>query len=188
MRSLLRRDFGPGETSARKCFSHRMHLTPNKLVGTYRQVRTSNQQMVSAAHATPDANLLSAAVRGDEAAFDTLVGPLIEAGFKLAVVIIRDREERAMWSRKPPTWLGGDSTNSARKTGYGRGFSPSWPTTAAPCAEGAGGRPSDCHWFEISRRFGSVTSSPISTYSGSFVDCRTWNVSPYSCSFTWTCL
>ena len=38
-------------------------------------------------------DLVSAAMHGDEAAFDALVGPLIEPGFKLAAVILRDREE-----------------------------------------------------------------------------------------------
>jgi RNA polymerase sigma-70 factor (ECF subfamily) len=40
-----------------------------------------------------DAFLVSAAIGGDEAAFDSLVGPLIEPGFKLAAVMLRDREE-----------------------------------------------------------------------------------------------
>jgi RNA polymerase sigma-70 factor (ECF subfamily) len=39
------------------------------------------------------ADLVSAAIDGDETAFDTLVGPLIEPGFKLAAVMLRDREE-----------------------------------------------------------------------------------------------
>jgi RNA polymerase sigma-70 factor (ECF subfamily) len=38
-------------------------------------------------------DLVSAAIAGDEAAFDSLVGPLIEPGFKLAAVMLRDREE-----------------------------------------------------------------------------------------------
>jgi RNA polymerase sigma-70 factor (ECF subfamily) len=37
--------------------------------------------------------LVSAAINGDETAFDTLVGPLIEPGFKLAAVMLRDSEE-----------------------------------------------------------------------------------------------
>lgn len=39
------------------------------------------------------ANLISAAAAGDEGAFDALVGPLIEPGYKLAVVMLRDAEE-----------------------------------------------------------------------------------------------
>lgn len=38
-------------------------------------------------------DLVSAAIAGDETAFDSLVGPLIEPGFKLAAVMLRDREE-----------------------------------------------------------------------------------------------
>lgn len=37
--------------------------------------------------------LVSAAINGDETAFDALVGPLIEPGFKLAAVMLRDSEE-----------------------------------------------------------------------------------------------
>jgi RNA polymerase sigma-70 factor (ECF subfamily) len=37
--------------------------------------------------------LVSAAISGDEGAFDALVGPLIEPGFKLAAVMLRDSEE-----------------------------------------------------------------------------------------------
>jgi RNA polymerase sigma-70 factor, ECF subfamily len=37
--------------------------------------------------------LVSAAISGDETAFDALVGPLIEPGFKLAAVMLRDSEE-----------------------------------------------------------------------------------------------
>jgi RNA polymerase sigma-70 factor (ECF subfamily) len=40
-----------------------------------------------------DRELVSAAIDGDEAAFDALVGPLIEPGFKLAAVMLRDGEE-----------------------------------------------------------------------------------------------
>jgi RNA polymerase sigma-70 factor (ECF subfamily) len=39
------------------------------------------------------ADLVSASISGDQAAFDALVGPLIEPGFKLAAVMLRDREE-----------------------------------------------------------------------------------------------
>jgi RNA polymerase sigma-70 factor (ECF subfamily) len=38
-------------------------------------------------------SLVEAAISGDEAAFDALVGPLIDPGFKLAAVMLRDREE-----------------------------------------------------------------------------------------------
>lgn len=38
-------------------------------------------------------DLVSAAIAGDEAAFDALVGPHIETGFKLAAVMLRDGEE-----------------------------------------------------------------------------------------------
>jgi RNA polymerase sigma-70 factor, ECF subfamily len=37
--------------------------------------------------------VLQAARAGDEAAFDELVGPLVEPAFKLAVVMLRDRHE-----------------------------------------------------------------------------------------------
>jgi RNA polymerase sigma-70 factor (ECF subfamily) len=37
--------------------------------------------------------LVAAAISGDEGAFDALVGPLIEPGFKLAAVMLRDSEE-----------------------------------------------------------------------------------------------
>jgi RNA polymerase sigma-70 factor (ECF subfamily) len=39
------------------------------------------------------ADLVSAAAGGDESAFDALVGPLIDPGFKLAVLMLRDGEE-----------------------------------------------------------------------------------------------
>jgi RNA polymerase sigma factor (sigma-70 family) len=39
------------------------------------------------------ADLLSAALAGEETAFDALVGPHIESGFKLAAVMLRDGEE-----------------------------------------------------------------------------------------------
>ncbi len=51
------------------------------------------QEMVSAVVRSPEANLISAAAGGDEGAFDALVGPLIEPGYKLAVVMLRDAEE-----------------------------------------------------------------------------------------------
>src|SRR5690349_8019828 len=40
-----------------------------------------------------DGGLVAAARAGDEAAFDAVVGPLIEPGFKLAVVMLRNRDE-----------------------------------------------------------------------------------------------
>ena len=38
-------------------------------------------------------DLVSAAIAGDEAAFDALVGPHIETGYRLAAVMLRDGEE-----------------------------------------------------------------------------------------------
>ena len=49
--------------------------------------------MVGIVPSGPDRNLVSAAVAGEEAAFDALVGPHIESGFKLAAVMLRDGEE-----------------------------------------------------------------------------------------------
>jgi len=49
--------------------------------------------MVSAAPLQPDAGLVGQAVSGDEAAFDALVGPVLEPAYKLATVMLRDREE-----------------------------------------------------------------------------------------------
>ena len=40
-----------------------------------------------------NAELVSAALAGDEVAFDALVGPHLESGFKLAAVMLRDGEE-----------------------------------------------------------------------------------------------
>ena len=40
-----------------------------------------------------DTGLVAAAIAGDEAAFDALVGPLVEPGFKLARVMLRDSGE-----------------------------------------------------------------------------------------------
>jgi RNA polymerase sigma-70 factor (ECF subfamily) len=40
-----------------------------------------------------DGNLVAAALAGNESAFDALVGPLIEPGYKLAVIMLRDKEE-----------------------------------------------------------------------------------------------
>jgi RNA polymerase sigma-70 factor (ECF subfamily) len=48
---------------------------------------------VSAIPHGSEADLIAAAVGGDEAAFDALVGPLIEPGYKLAAVMLEDREE-----------------------------------------------------------------------------------------------
>src|SRR5438309_5996192 len=61
--------------------------------GTKPALATSNSQMVSAAPLQPDAGLIGQAVSGDEAAFDALVGPVLEPAFKLANVMLRDREE-----------------------------------------------------------------------------------------------
>jgi RNA polymerase sigma factor (sigma-70 family) len=49
--------------------------------------------MATTAWLSSDADLLPAAIAGDEAAFDALVGPLIEPGYKLAAVMLRDGEE-----------------------------------------------------------------------------------------------
>jgi RNA polymerase sigma-70 factor (ECF subfamily) len=49
--------------------------------------------MASTAWLSSDADLLPAAIAGDETAFDALVGPLIEPGYKLAAVMLRDGEE-----------------------------------------------------------------------------------------------
>jgi RNA polymerase sigma factor (sigma-70 family) len=40
-----------------------------------------------------DGDLVTAAIAGDEAAFDALVGPLVEPAFKLAAVMLQDSEE-----------------------------------------------------------------------------------------------
>jgi RNA polymerase sigma-70 factor (ECF subfamily) len=49
--------------------------------------------MVSTVMSSSQADLISAAAGGDEGAFDALVGPLIEPGYKLAAVMLRDAEE-----------------------------------------------------------------------------------------------
>jgi RNA polymerase sigma-70 factor (ECF subfamily) len=49
--------------------------------------------MVSAAPLSPDARVIAQAASGDEAAFDALVGPLLDPAYRLAVVMLRDREE-----------------------------------------------------------------------------------------------
>ena len=49
--------------------------------------------MVTAVLPSSQADLISAAAGGDEDAFDALVGPLIEPGYKLAAVMLRDAEE-----------------------------------------------------------------------------------------------
>jgi RNA polymerase sigma-70 factor (ECF subfamily) len=41
----------------------------------------------------PDGKLVAAALAADEQAFDALVGPLIEPGYKLALIMLRDKEE-----------------------------------------------------------------------------------------------
>jgi len=49
--------------------------------------------MVTAHMSRSQADLVSAATSGDEGAFDALVGLLIEPGYKLATVMLRDSEE-----------------------------------------------------------------------------------------------
>jgi hypothetical protein len=49
--------------------------------------------MVRTVPLASDAGLVPAAIAGDEAAFDALVGPLVEPGFKLAMVMLRDSGE-----------------------------------------------------------------------------------------------
>jgi RNA polymerase sigma-70 factor (ECF subfamily) len=49
--------------------------------------------MVRTVPLASDAGLVAAAIAGDEAAFDALVGPLVEPGFKLAMVMLRDSGE-----------------------------------------------------------------------------------------------
>jgi RNA polymerase sigma factor (sigma-70 family) len=49
--------------------------------------------MVTAVLLGSQADLIAAAANGDEGAFDVLVGPLIEPGYKLAAVMLRDSEE-----------------------------------------------------------------------------------------------
>ena len=49
--------------------------------------------MATTAWMSSDADLLPAAIAGDEAAFDALVGPLIEPGYRLAAVMLRDGEQ-----------------------------------------------------------------------------------------------
>jgi RNA polymerase sigma-70 factor, ECF subfamily len=61
--------------------------------GTARASDASNYQVVREVPLGLDPGLIAAASSGDEAAFDALVGPLIEPGFRLAVVMLRDREE-----------------------------------------------------------------------------------------------
>jgi RNA polymerase sigma factor (sigma-70 family) len=56
-------------------------------------VGASYLEMVAAHMSGSQAELISAAADGDEGAFDTLVGPLIEPGYKLATVMLRDTEE-----------------------------------------------------------------------------------------------
>ena len=50
-------------------------------------------EIVTADISRSQAELISAAAGGDEGAFDALVGPLIEPGYKLATVMLRDSEE-----------------------------------------------------------------------------------------------
>ena len=49
--------------------------------------------MVNSVQSGSEDSLVAAAIDGDEGAFDTLVGPLIDPGFKLAAVMLRDSEE-----------------------------------------------------------------------------------------------
>src|SRR5260370_34766645 len=49
--------------------------------------------MVTADISRSQAELISAAAGDDESAFDALVGPLIEPGYRLATVMLRDTEE-----------------------------------------------------------------------------------------------
>src|ERR1700694_4716858 len=49
--------------------------------------------MASTAWLSSDGDLVPAAIAGDKAAFDALVGPLIEPGYRLAAVMLRDGEE-----------------------------------------------------------------------------------------------
>jgi hypothetical protein len=56
-------------------------------------VSASYLAMVTADISRSQAELISAAADGDEGAFKTLVGPLIEPGYKLATVMLRDSEE-----------------------------------------------------------------------------------------------
>ena len=49
--------------------------------------------MASTAWLSSDGDLVPAAIAGDKAAFDALVGPLIEPGYRLGAVMLRDGEE-----------------------------------------------------------------------------------------------
>ena len=62
-------------------------------IGAASVVGASYLEMVAANVSGSQADLISAAAGGDEGAFDALVGPLIEPGFKLAAVMLRDTEE-----------------------------------------------------------------------------------------------
>lgn len=50
-------------------------------------------EMVSTVVRSSEADLISAAAGGDQAAFDAVVGPLIEPGYKLACVMLSDTDE-----------------------------------------------------------------------------------------------
>ena len=50
-------------------------------------------EMLSTVVRSSEANLISAAAGGDEGAFDAVVGPLMEPGYKLACVMLRDNDE-----------------------------------------------------------------------------------------------
>jgi RNA polymerase sigma-70 factor (ECF subfamily) len=49
--------------------------------------------MVTAGLPSSQSDLISTAAGGDAGAFDALIGPLIEPGYKLAAVMLRDTEE-----------------------------------------------------------------------------------------------
>jgi RNA polymerase sigma factor (sigma-70 family) len=62
-------------------------------IGTSPAADASYLQVVDAIPRGSEADLIAAAVGGDEGAFDALVGPLIEPGYKLAAVMLSDSEE-----------------------------------------------------------------------------------------------
>jgi RNA polymerase sigma factor (sigma-70 family) len=68
-------------------------MAATSTIGTWQVVGASYLKMVSTVIRGSEADLISAAAGGDEAAFDALVGPLIEPGYKLASVMLRDSEE-----------------------------------------------------------------------------------------------
>jgi RNA polymerase sigma-70 factor, ECF subfamily len=60
--------------------------------GTFGPPGASYGMVVSTA-SMAEGELIRAARKGDEAAFDSLVGPLIDPAFKLALVLLRDADE-----------------------------------------------------------------------------------------------